>query len=136
MRLILTIILTTLLSACLAERAPLVATDIVVPKPRPGAQMTAGYLTLRNNTTQAITITRIRSPEFESVEMHESVLEDGVARMNPLRDLTISAGQSVKFKPGGKHLMLMRPVDGIGAATLEFYNSEAVMLTVNVTLTD
>ena len=136
MRLILTFILTALLSACLAERAPLVATDIVVPKPRPGAQMTVGYLTLRNNTTQAITIAQVRSPEFESVEMHESVLEDGVARMNPLHKLTLSAGQSVKFEPGGKHLMLMRPVGEIGTATLEFYNSEAVMLTVNVTLTD
>lgn len=136
MRFVLTVILTALLSACLAERAPLVATDIVVPKPRPGTQMTAGYLTLRNNTTQAITITQVSSPEFESVEMHESVLEDGVARMRPLRDLTIRAGQSVQLEPGGKHLMLIRPVGEIEATTLEFHNNEAVMLTVNVTLTD
>lgn len=125
-----------LMSACSLERVPLTATDVAIAKPRPGMQMTAAYLTLANNTTQAITITRVTSPEFEIVEMHESVIEDGMARMYRLGDLTILPGKSVQFVPGAKHLMLMRPIGEFDAVTLVFYAGKAVVLTVNVALTD
>ena len=129
-------LLVMLVSACSNDSAPLVATDIVVSKPIPGMSMTAGYLTLSNNTTQQITITEVTSPQFESVLMHESVLEDGMARMYELGNLTILAGQSVRFEPGGKHLMLMQPVGEFETVTLEFRVGKAVMLTVNVALSD
>ena len=125
-----------LLTACSTERAPLVATDVIVKRPMPGMQMTAGYLTFTNNSTQAITLTHVASPQFGAVEMHESVVEDGMARMYPLGDLTILAGTSVEFEPGGKHLMLMRPVDEFESVTLEFYADNTVILTLNVALSD
>jgi copper(I)-binding protein len=134
MRIALTIAVIGLLAACSVEKAPLVATDMAIARPLPGMQMTAAYLTLTNNTTQAITITRVASPNFESVEMHESVLEDGMARMYLLEDVTILAGASIRFEPGGKHLMLLRPTGTIDSVVLEFHASEAVVLTVNVAL--
>lgn len=133
---ILYLVIAVFLAACSAERAPLVASHVVVNKPTPGTQMTAGYFTLRNNSNQLITITEVTSPEFAAVEMHESVLEDGISRMYPLGELTILAGKAVTFEPGGKHLMLMRPVGDIDAATLEFRTGELVALTINVELTD
>ena len=126
----LVILLASLAAGCSVERAPLVATDIAVSRPMPGTAMSAGYLTLTNNTTQAIRITRVSSPEFASVEMHESVLEDGMARMYPLGELTILPGQSIEFARGGKHLMLMRPLDNIESVTLEFYAGKAMLLSV------
>jgi copper(I)-binding protein len=125
-----------LLSACSIERVPLTATDVTITKPRPGMQITAAHLTLSNNTTQAITITRVTSPEFEIVEMHESVLEDGMVRMYRLGDLMILPGRSVQFEPGAKHLMLMRPIGEFDSVTLVFYAGKAVVLTVNAALTD
>jgi len=130
------LLLTALISACSIGRAPLVATDVVIAKPRPGMQMTAGYLTLSNNTSQVVTITHVTSPEFEFVEMHESVIEDGMARMYELGKLTILASKSVTFEPGGKHLMLMRPTGDFDNVTLDFYAGKAVVLTVNVALTE
>jgi copper(I)-binding protein len=130
------LLLVMLVSACSNDTAPLVATDIVVSKPIPGMSMAAGYLTLSNNTTQQITITEVTSPQFDSVLMHESVLEDGMARMYELGDLTILAGQSVRFEPGGKHLMLMQPVGEFETVTLEFRVGKVVMLTVNVALSN
>jgi copper(I)-binding protein len=62
--------------------------------------------------------------------MHESVLEDGMARMYPLGELTILPGQSIEFARGGKHLMLMRPLDNIESVTLEFYAGKAMLLSV------
>ena len=136
MRPALAIVIVGLLAACSVERAPLVAADMVVAKPMPGMQMTAAYLTLTNNTTQTITITRVTSPNFEAVEMHESVLEDGMARMYALGDVTILAGASVRFEPGGKHLMLLRPTGETDSVVLEFHANEAVVLTVNVAFTE
>ena len=136
MRRVLVIAVAILVTACSIESVPLVATDVTIKQPMPGMQMTAGYLTLTNNTTQAIKITQVTSLQFESVEMHESVVEDGMARMYPLGDLTILAGKAAIFEPGGKHLMLMRPVGKFEAVTLDFHAGKAIVLTLNVALSD
>jgi len=135
-RIIPVLILALLACACFQESAPLVASDVVVTKPMPGMNMTAGYLTLRNNSPQPIIISHVVSPQFESVEMHESVVEDGMARMYALGEMTVLAGSSVVFQPGGKHLMLMRPIGEFDTVTLDFFAGEAVVLTINVTLSD
>jgi len=135
-RIIPVLILALLGCACSQESAPLVASDVVVSKPRPGTSMAAGYLTLSSNASEAIVISHVASPQFESVEMHESVIEDGLARMYRLGDLTVAAKSSVVFQPGGKHLMLMRPVGEFDTISLDFYAGKAVVLTVNVALSD
>jgi len=96
-RIIPVLILALLGCACSQESAPLVASDVVMSRPMPGMSMTAGYLTLSNNASQPIIITQVASPQFESVEMHESVIEDGMARMYPLGDLR--AGEVVRRVP-------------------------------------
>ena len=130
------LILALLGCACSQSAAPLVASDVVISKPIPGMNMTAGYLTLSNNASQKVIITQVTSPQFESVEMHESVIEDGMARMYPLGDMAILAKSSVVFQPGGKHLMLMRPIGEFDTISLDFYAGKAVVLTVNVPLSD
>ena len=135
-RIIPVLILALLGCACSQESAPLVASDVVMSKPRPGTSMAAGYLTLSSNASEAIVISHVASPQFESVEMHESVIEDGLARMYRLGDLTVAAKSSVVFQPGGKHLMLMRPVGEFDTISLDFYAGKAVVLTVNVALSD
>ena len=120
------------LLGCSAEvAAPLVATNVVVTPPRPGANMSAGYLTIRNNSRETITLTSVTSPQFGHVEIHETTIENDIARMRPLDSVTILAGQSVTFEPGGKHLMLMRPEDSFAAVTLNFYSNEQLMLSIS-----
>ena len=135
-RLLPCLILFVSICACSVERVPLVASDVTIARPIPGTEMTAAYFTLSNNTTQEITITHVTSLEFESVQMHESVVEDGMSRMYKLGDLRILAGTSVQFQPGGKHLMLMHPIGDVDAVTLDFHAGKAVMLSVNVAMTD
>lgn len=136
MRTTISLVIYALAVSCSVDQTPLVASDVEIRSPMPGMQMSAGYLTLSNNTTQPITITHVASPQFESVEMHESVLEDGVSRMYELAELKILPETSVIFERGGKHLMLMRPVDDSDVVTLEFYAGKAIVLTVNAPLTD
>lgn len=125
-----------LLTACSNEAPPLVASDVVVKRPLPGMQMSAGYLTLRNNSGESITIDQVTSPQFGNVEMHETVIENGVAKMVALEPVVLSAGSSVEFEPGGKHLMLMRPVEDLGTVTLEFHSAGTIVLSVSVATGD
>ena len=121
-----------LLASCSADQAPLVASDVRVTAPMPGAQMSAGYLTLTNNSAADITITHVTSPQFGNIEMHESVIEDGVARMIRLNDVTVPGKSSVDFTRGGKHLMLMQPREQLETVSLDFHADDAVVLSVSV----
>ena len=130
------VVILTLLTACGSDAPPVVATDVVVKRPMPGMQMSAGYLTLRNNSDTDIAIDRVTSPQYGKVEMHETVIEDGVSRMRALGEVSVPAGSAVEFKPGGKHLMLMRPGDDLDSVTLEFHSGESMILSVSVTAGD
>jgi len=119
-----------LLAACAESRAPLTVSNVTVTQPVPGMAMSAGYLELTNNSSRSISITHVTSPQFASVEMHETVIENLVARMIALGTLTLQAGETVIFKPGGKHLMLMRPSDEIDSVTLQFFDDESLLLSI------
>jgi copper(I)-binding protein len=118
-----------LVSACGGtSKAPLVISDIVITAPMPGRHMSAGYLSLTNNTDEAISISRVVSPQFEAVEIHESLLEDGVAKMRRIPELSIPPNSTVTLERGGKHLMLMRPTGSIEVVTLNFYSGASMLL--------
>jgi len=85
--------------------APLVASGVEIARPTPESKMAAGYLSLRNTTDEPITITRVSSPDYATVEMHETITDDGVSRMRPVEAVTIPPGRIMYFKRGGKHLM-------------------------------
>lgn len=121
-----------LLAACSAAQPPVVATDVRISRPGGDSAMAAGYLALTNNTRNPVTITRVASPQYESVAMHETVIEDGVARMRPLGDLTLAPGETVRFEPGGKHLMLMRPRGAAGPVRLDLFAGDTLILSVGV----
>jgi copper(I)-binding protein len=123
-----------LLAACSSDAPPLVASDVVIKRPMPGMQMSAGYLTLHNNSGEDIAIGRVSSPQFGAVEMHETVIEDGIASMSALGTVVVPAGSSVEFSPGGKHLMLMRPDENPDLVTLQFYSGDTIVLTISVPL--
>ena len=125
-----------LVIACSADKPPLIAEQLQIARPLPGMSMGAGYLTLKNNSGQQIRITGVHSAELKSVEMHESVLEDGVSRMYKLQEVVILPGQSVSFEPGAKHLMLRYAATIPDQVTLQFYAEETLLLSVGATLED
>lgn len=112
------------------EGPPVAVANLVVTAPGAGMPMAAGYLEISNRSGTAIRIDRVSSPEYGSVEMHETVIEDGVARMREIPVLEIAAGDTVVFERGGKHLMLMQPVGTPGTVTLNFYSDEVLLLSV------
>ncbi len=132
MRVIVMLLAATLVG-CSAPRPPLVISGLEVTKPIPGRSMSAGYLVITNNTDQAVLITGVESPQFANVEIHETTMRDGIARMRELDSLEVPANGNVVLARGGKHLMLMRPVDLGDSVTLRFLGADALLLSVDYT---
>ena len=95
--------------------------------------MSGGYVTLTNNSDMTISITSVTSPQFANIEMHETIIENNIARMRPIDELVIAPGNTVKLKRGGKHLMLMQPDASIDSITLNFYADDLLVLSVSAT---
>jgi hypothetical protein len=76
----------------------------------PTVPVRAGYMTIHNASQTAVSIVAIRSDAFASVEIHRSVMHDGMMRMDPVHNLQIAPGASLQLAPGGLHLMMMQPV--------------------------
>jgi len=102
-----------------------------------GMSMGVGYLTLVNRGKAPDTLVAVSSPAAESVEIHESRMVDGMARMRPLADVTIAPGSTVKLEPNGIHLMLVglrAPLAAGGTLplTLEFRGAGRITIEARV----
>ena len=122
------LIVTLALTACAGQQGPaLVAKSVSVTAAMPGRHMQAAYLELENTTRDNIRITHVTSPDFGTVEIHETTTVDGIARMRPL---DVPPRGSGRLERGGKHLMLMNPVGAPESVTLEFHAGENLMLRI------
>ncbi len=74
----------------------------------PGDLPLAGYFTLRNDGAQAVKLVGASGPAFTRIELHHSMSMHGMDRMVPVPEITVPAGKSFAFAPGGYHLMLWR----------------------------
>ena len=74
----------------------------------PGADMTAAYGELRNNSQKSIELMAFDSTAFVYVSLHRSFIENGVSRMQEQNPMRIAAGETLLLQPGGLHLMLMK----------------------------
>lgn len=81
----------------------------------PNATAMAGYVTIKNNTDQTQILSSAISEQFKMVEIHRTIVENGVAKMRRQKDLPIPAGESLELEPGSYHLMLMKPKSAIKA---------------------
>jgi copper(I)-binding protein len=72
----------------------------------PGSDVAAIYLTLQNPTQQPITVVGVESSASGHAMIHESKTEGGISKMRAHEQLVIAPGETVKFEPGGLHVML------------------------------
>jgi copper(I)-binding protein len=103
-------LLFALLYALIANAdSTLEVTDPWIREAPPGAEVLAAYMVITNRDVNTATITTLSSPDFERIEVHRTLVEDGVARMVPVESLEIAAQGRVVLEPGGMHLMLYSP---------------------------
>lgn len=101
------------LGSILASTPGVLANDVMVMDAfaRASAMSTARtgavYMTLKNHGTAADRLVAVITEAAMSAGIHETLMEDGVAKMRPVEVFDIPAGGSVELKPGGYHIMLM-----------------------------
>ncbi len=86
-----------------------VVRDAWVRLPPGNMPMMAGFGRIENRCGMPATVVRASSPSFASVELHETKMIDGVNRMRLVPELRLAPNGAALLKPGGLHLMLMKP---------------------------
>ncbi len=109
----------------LAEADALAIADGSAHAAGPAARAGAGYVTLTNTGDVDDRLVSATSPAAERVELHEHLLEDGIARMTEIEGgIPVPAGETVTLEQGGMHIMFLGLTDAWGpdevAVTLVF----------------
>lgn len=71
----------------------------------------AAYLKIKNGGTTTDRLIAATTPVAGTVELHATVQEGDVMRMQKLDSIEIAPGATVEFRPNGMHVMLI----GVGA---------------------
>jgi len=98
--------------ALLAPAAVMASPAVAVSHPWirfvPGESPMAGYFELLNQGDEPLVLTGASSQDFGGVMIHQSAIEHGQASMHHVDGgLSVPAHGSLRFAPGGYHLMLM-----------------------------
>lgn len=109
-----------------------------VRQPPPSAQVAAGYMRIENPGADADRLLAVETGDAARVEIHEMEEVDGIMRMREVQGgLEVPASGHVELVPGGYHLMLMEPREGLAAgqqleATLVFEQAGEVPVVFDV----
>jgi hypothetical protein len=96
-----------LVSACVAAGGVTIKEPYARSSPM-AAETGAAFMTITNNGSAADKLVSASSPAAKTVELHETVDENGVMKMvHHPEGWEIPAGGSLELKPGGKHIMLI-----------------------------
>ncbi|KKB84666.1 hypothetical protein VW29_09725 [Devosia limi DSM 17137] len=104
----------------------------------PRAPVVGGYVTIVNTGAADDTLVGIESDAAAKVELHQSTVTDGIARMEPMKNgFLVPAGATVSLGENGTHAMFIDPVDRLVegnevSATLVFERAGRVEVVFNV----
>jgi copper(I)-binding protein len=101
-------------------------------------QTDAGYVTITNTGKTADRLLSASSPQARKVEMHLSAMVGDMSTMKSMTTgLDLAPGQTVRFEPGGYHLMLEdlkseEKLGGVVPITLTFAHAGKIKVTFAV----
>jgi len=92
-----------------------VTRDAWIREAPPVSRVLAGYVEIINNGNKDVQLVDVSSKGFSKVELHETILNNGLSKMQQQDQINIPAGSSVELKPEGMHMMLFNPVAALKA---------------------
>ncbi len=128
------IILCFFKSAYASDSALLVENAWIAEAP-PVSKVMVAYMTLSNPGDELIEIIAAESDNYSSIEFHETVHEDGLAKMMRHDSLKILPKKSLQLKRGGQHLMLFNPTKRLKAGdivTIQLMMKNDIYQTVSI----
>jgi len=102
-----------------------------VPWAPPGLKVHVAYMTIVNRGATDQVIVGAESTDYERIELHRSVIKDGVSTMQVIDEVRVPANGRLEFAPTDLHLMLIGPrrpqaVDGHVQIVLRLSSGEEV----------
>lgn len=107
------------------ETKPIEIKDGYVFLPMKGSNATAGYGTIKNTTSNNLKLSVESAEGFKAVELHETISEKGMMKMQKMESANLLKNASFDLKPGGNHIMLFDPLK-------DFREGDLVQVTFNV----
>jgi copper(I)-binding protein len=122
-----------LLTVALCEaRADVIVSDAWI-RALPSSVPSGGYFTLHNGGAKPVTLTGAESPACGMLMLHRSEDHGGMGSMEDVIAIPVPAGGTLKFAPGGYHLMCMDATPAIrpgGSVPITLAFKDAAPLTV------
>lgn len=92
----------------------------------------AAYFTIHGGA-DPVTLRDVTTEEAVRLEMHESMTQGGMASMKKIETVDVPAKGTVKFEPGGRHIMLwgvnpQAAADGKMGFTFIFSNGDRILV--------
>jgi copper(I)-binding protein len=136
-RRILLIALAALLPIAALHASSTVAVSGAWMRALPGGLPAGGYFTLHNGTAKTLTLEGAASTACGSLMLHKSDTMSGMASMSDVKRIDVAPGGTLKFSPGGYHLMCMAPTDALKrgakvAVTFHFTDGTKLKTTFDV----
>ena len=78
-------------------------------EPIGGMDTSAAYMSITNISSENISIIKISCPNIKKVYLHDISVgsKNGMISMKKMDSLLITPSETVDFKPGGKHIMIV-----------------------------
>jgi len=139
-----TLFLTLLVAICSIFFAPVSAASNAlsvdnawIAEAPPVSKVMVAYMSISNSSDEDLEIIHASSDTYSSIEFHETVHENDMARMIHHDSLQIDAHSSIELKRGGPHLMLFNPTRRLKAGDnveieLTLYNRQTITISVPV----
>ena len=94
----------------------------------PPAVPSGGYFTIRNGSEKPVTLTDVETPGCGVTMMHRSIN----GSMDHVMSLDLAAGETVRFEPGGYHLMCIEAkLKPGGNVPVTFHFADGGIVTAN-----
>ncbi len=115
----------------------LMVIDAWSPQAPPAASTHAAYISLHNMGETPRVLVAVSSTHYAMAHIHQSKETDGVSSMMMIDRIKIPVGAVLSMKPGGFHVMLMRPKSAMNIGdklplSLTFENGEILNIDVIV----
>lgn len=114
-----------------------VVSDAWVREGPPNAAALGGFMVVHNHTDAKKVLVKASANGFDRVELHRTMRHDGMMKMMHQERIVIPARDSIVFKPGDYHLMMMKPKKALKAGdhvmvTLGFANGTSMKVKYTV----
>lgn len=111
-KLLMVVMVVLLLGACAGPSEPDIELSDAWSRQSPKmANASAAFLVITNSGGAADALLGASTDVCDTVELHESIMEDDVMKMRPVEGgrIEIPGNEVVELKPGGLHVMLIGP---------------------------